>query len=83
MKTWIKLSLTNLEKENLENHAKLNKITDSQMVNKLILSLINESFNDMRRLENGEVQTAFNINNELIEILEKYSNKYKLSKNKR
>jgi len=80
-KTWIKLSLTNQEKANLENHARLNKIKDSQMINKLILSLESSSLN-IRNLKKGEAQTAFNVNNDLVKILDKYSKIYNTSRNK-
>lgn len=80
-KTWIKVSLTNQEKANLENHARLNKIKDSQMINKLILSLESSSLN-IRNLKKGEAQTAFNVNNDLVKILDKYSKIYNTSRNK-
>lgn len=80
-KKWIKLSLTNAEKENLENHANLNNITLSKMINKLILSLEQAPVND-KNLEAGEITTAFNVDKNLVEILEEYSKKYNISKNK-
>ena len=81
-KTWIKVSLTNQEKANLENHARLNKIKDSQMINKLILSLEFSSSLNIRNLKKGEAQTAFNVNNDLVKILDKYSKIYNTSRNK-
>jgi len=84
MKKWIKISLTNLEKENLDNFAAKREITVSKLINEIILNQDYDEItqNDILSLDTPETTTAFNLDLNLYEKLEKEAKDLKTTKNK-